>query len=374
MKKGYKKLLIFETIILFLLIINSFFLNVLDNYIKVIFLIGLIVIFKKIFGIEKDNHRYIRDVIFEILIFLLIFFLLYYLLGILIGFAKTDNYYTFKGIITIILPIILIIILKEYIRYSMIMKSEGSKLLIILTCILFIMFDITNSLYYNEFKTKYDYFIFVALTLLPSISTNITCSYLTYKVGYKPNIIYLSIIGLYQYLLPLIPNPNQYLSSIIQFILPISLVYRLNKFFNTSHDEDIERDYRKKHLLSFIVPTIFVITLVYFTSGYFKYYSIAIASGSMESVLSKGDIVIVEKIKTKEDLIEGNIIAYKYDGIIVVHRIVKIINDKEKIYIYTKGDANKNIDNYIVEKRYVIGNVKFKIPFIGLPTVWLNEL
>ena len=49
-------------------------------------------------------------------------------------------------------------------------------------------------------------------------------------------------------------------------------------------------------------------------------------------------------------------------------------NDKEKIYIYTKGDANKNIDNYIVEKRYVIGNVKFKIPYIGLPTVWLNEL
>lgn len=375
MKRGYKKLLIFETVILFLLIINSFFLNILDNYQKVFFLILLIIIFKKIFGIEKDNHRYIKDVIFELVIFLFIFFILYYLLGIFISFIKINNYYTFKGITNVIIPIILIIILKEYLRYSMIMKSEGNNLLIIVTCILFIFLDITNPIYYNDFKTKYDYFIFIALTLFPTISTNIVCSYISYKVGYKPNIVYLLIVNLYQYLLPIIPNPNQYLSSIIQFLLPISLIYRLNKFFKLSHDEDIERNYHKKHIVSLLLPTMFIIILIYFSSGYFKYYSIAIASGSMEKVLSKGDIVIVEKInKNYQELKKGNIIAYKYDGVIVVHRIVKIIKDKEKIYIYTKGDANKNIDNYFIEEKNVIGTVKFKIPYIGLPTVWLNEL
>ena len=60
MKKGYKKLLIIQSIILLILLINSFFLNILDNYIKIIFLLLVIVILKKNIGIERDNHRYIN--------------------------------------------------------------------------------------------------------------------------------------------------------------------------------------------------------------------------------------------------------------------------------------------------------------------------
>ena len=375
MKKGYKKLLIIQSIILLILLINSFFLNILDNYIKIIFLLLVIVILKKNIGIERDNHRYTKDIIFEILIFLLVFFIIYYLLGIIIGFAKTENYYTINGIIKFIIPIILIVILKEYLRYSMIMKAEGSLLLVITTIILFILFDSSNAIFYNSLKTKYDLFSLFSLTLLPAISTNIICSYLVYKVGYKPSIVYLLIIELYQYLIPIVPNPNEYLSSVIKFLLPIYLLHILNKFYKQNHEEELNRDYKKKNILSILMPTFLISILVYFSSGYFKYYSIAIASGSMEKVLSKGDVVIVEKIKDDyKSLKEGNIIAYKYEGIIVVHRIEKIIKNKNKLKIYTKGDANKNIDNYVVEEEYVIGKVKFKVPLIGLPTVWLNEL
>ena len=375
MKTGYKKLLIIQSIILLILLINSFFLNILDNYIKIIFLLLVIVIFKKNIGIERDNHRYTKDIIFEILIFLLVFFIIYYLLGIIIGFAKTENYYTINGIIKFIIPIILIVILKEYLRYSMIMKAEGSLLLVITTIILFILFDSSNAIFYNSLKTKYDLFSLFSLTLLPVISTNIICSYLVYKVGYKPSIVYLLIIELYQYLIPIVPNPNEYLSSVIKFLLPIYLLHILNKFYKQNHEEELNRDYKKKNILSILMPTFLISILVYFSSGYFKYYSIAIASGSMEKVLSKGDVVIVEKIKDDyKSLKEGNIIAYKYEGIIVVHRIEKIIKNKNKLKIYTKGDANKNIDNYVVEEEYVIGKVKFKVPLIGLPTVWLNEL
>ena len=162
MKKGYKKLLIFEFIIFIILILNSFVWNILENYTTILFLIISIIIFKKIFGIEKDKHRYIKDIIFEIVIFLLIFFLLYYLSGIIIGFARTDNYYNLNGIIKFIIPVTIIIVLKEYLRYSVIMKSEGSKLVTIITCILFILLDITNAIYYNEFLTKYEVFIFIA--------------------------------------------------------------------------------------------------------------------------------------------------------------------------------------------------------------------
>lgn len=375
MKRGYKKLLIFQLIMFFILILNSFIHNILGNYSTIIFLILTIIIFKLFFGIEKDRHRFTKDIIFDVIIFLLIFFLIYYLSGLIIGFARTDNYYTLNGIKTFIIPIIITIILKEFLRYQVIMKSEGNKILMILSCILFIFLDVTNPIFYNGFSSKYDTFIFFALTLLPAISTNIVCSYLTFKVGYKPNILYLLVMNLYQYLLPLVPNPNEYIASIVRFLLPILLGYKLSGFFNLTADQEIDRNYNKTSAWSLIVPTILVAVLVYFTSGYFHYYAVAIASGSMEKAISKGDIVVIEKIDKQYDKLEkGQVIAYTYHGVLVVHRIVNIIEDKGEYYVYTKGDANAKEDNYVVEQDTIMGTVEFVIPYLGLPTVWLNEM
>ena len=375
MKRGYKKLLIFQLIMFFILILNSFIHNILGNYSTIVFLILTIIIFKLFFGIEKDRHRFTKDIIFDVIIFLLIFFLIYYLSGLIIGFARTDNYYTLNGIKTFIIPIIITIILKEFLRYQVIMKSEGNKILMILSCILFIFLDVTNPIFYNGFSSKYDTFIFFALTLLPAISTNIVCSYLTFKVGYKPNILYLLVMNLYQYLLPLVPNPNEYIASIVRFLLPILLGYKLSGFFNLTADQEIDRNYNKTSAWSLIVPTILVAVLIYFTSGYFHYYAVAIASGSMEKAISKGDIVVIEKIDKQYDKLEkGQVIAYTYHGVLVVHRIVNIIEDKGEYYVYTKGDANAKEDNYVVEQDTIMGTVEFVIPYLGLPTVWLNEM
>ena len=43
-------------------------------------------------------------------------------------------------------------------------------------------------------------------------------------------------------------------------------------------------------------------------------------------------------------------------------------------YFYTKGDANKEKDNYIVYSDTILGLVDNKIPLIGYFAVWLNEL
>ena len=375
MKKSHQKLLIFESLILIILLLNSFIWNILETYSKIIFLLIITIILKKLLGLEKDKHRYLKDILFDTIIFLLIYFLLYYLFGLIIGFAKTDNYYTLTNIFKFIIPTILTIIIKEFLRYSMIMKSEGNKFLLITTCILFIFFDLTTAIYYTNFQTKYESFIFIALTLLPTISTNISCSYITYKIGYKPPTFYLLITSLYQYLLPIIPNPNEYLAAIINFLLPIFYAFKINNFFNKETDEYIDRNYGKQHFSSLIIPTLIIIVLVYFTSGYFHYYAVAIASGSMEPKISKGDIVIIEQIEEKyEELVVGQVIAYKYNGIIVVHRLVNIIEENGKYYFYTKGDANTQQDNYPIEENMILGKVNVKIPYIGYPTVWLNEL
>lgn len=373
MKKSYKIMLIYQTIVFSILILNSFISNILGGYNFILFLLLLLVSFKFVFGFEKDRHRYTKDIIYEVLIIILVFFILYYLLGVIVGFAKT-NYLNSYGIKTFIIPLILIIILKEILRYMMIKKCEESSLLSIITILLFIFLDVTEAIYYHNFNSNYNVFIFIALSLLPAISSNIVCTCVTKQTGYKPIILYLLVTKLYSYLLPIIPNPSQYLIAIINFILPVILGYKIHNFLEKDKDTYIDRYYNKKRLKSLCLPVIITLIIIYFTSGYFKYYALAIASGSMNPKIKKGDIVIVEKIKDNYSKIkQKDIIAYEYNGTIIVHRVEKILDLNGVYYFYTKGDANSSLDNYAIEQSMIIGLVRMNISYIGWPTVWLNE-
>lgn len=375
MKKSHKKLLIFQGVIFLIFILNSFVSNILKEYNFVILLAVSLLGFKVFFGFERDRHRYTKDVIFDVIIFLLIFFSLFYLFGLVIGFAKTANYYNWYGVKEFILPLILSVVLKEILRYMMLRKSEGCSLLYITTYILFVFLDVTDALYYNNFESGYKTFIFIALTLLPALSSNLVCNYISIKSGYKPLLVYLLATRLYVYLIPIIPNPNEYITSIIHFLLPIFLGYRIYSFYQNEKDDYTDRDYNKKNIGALVLPTLLTVIMVYFTSGYFSYYAVAIASGSMEPKISKGDVVIIKKIESDYDSLEnGQIIAYRYNGVIVVHRIINIVNEEGKYYFYTQGDANANPDNYAITEDMVLGTINFWIPFVGLPTVWLNEM
>ncbi len=375
MKKGYKRLLIFQIVVIILLLLNSFVLSILRDYTMLVFILILIFLFKIFFGFEKDRHRYIKDIILDEFIFLLTFFLLYYLSGLIFSFARTTNYYTIKRMFDYVLPLVLSILAKEYFRYEMLQKSEGNKLLIVLSVILFILVDITNPIYYGSFNSNYQFFVFIALTVLPAISENLALTYINTKVGYKPGMIYLLVTKLYQILLPIVPNPNEYVVSVIRLILPCIFAYRVYSFFKKDKDERIDRDYNKKRFGSLIIPTLIVVFLVYITSGYFHYHAVAIASGSMVPNIRKGDVVVIEKLDGKfDDLKVGQVVAYKYGKVIIVHRLINIVKVENEYYFYTKGDANADADNWPVTEDMMIGTVNIKVPFIGLPTVWLNEL
>ena len=127
-------------------------------------------------------------------------------------------------------------------------------------------------------------------------------------------------------------------------------------------------------MIPLIVPTLIVIALVYFTSGYFSYHAVAIATGSMTPNINKGDVVVIEKNVNFNDVEIGQVIAHRKGNIIVVHRLIKKVEVEGSYYLYTKGDANDSPDNYEITKDMYVGVVNIKIPFIGYPTVWLNSL
>ena len=310
----------------------------------------------------------------------MVFLILYYLFGIIIGFAESNNYLTLYGLTVFIIPTILKIVFKEHLRNSLLTKSGNNKFLIVYSVILFIMIDILPAISILKMTDAHEVFIFTALVLLPSITVNIFATYVNIKVGYMPVIICLLIISLYQYVIPIIPNPSEYLKSIIDFILPILVLFKVRKIVNeySDKDEEIDRNYRRSAVIMLIIPITLTIIVVYFVSGYFRYYALAIASGSMHPVFDRGSVVITEQVKDKYDnynkLKEGEIIAFKADKIIVVHRIIRIVNIGDEVYYYTKGDANEEEDNYLIKKENIIGIVRFKIPYIGYPTVLFSEI
>ena len=106
MKRGYKRLLVFSIILIVILLINTFVINFLSSYVMVLFLGVLIYYFKVRFILEKDNHRHMKDIFFELFLYVMLFFILFYLLGLIVGLSKTPNYYSVLALKSIIIPLV----------------------------------------------------------------------------------------------------------------------------------------------------------------------------------------------------------------------------------------------------------------------------
>ncbi len=373
MKKSYFKLTLFSLTLIILFLVNSFIFHFLTQNLFNIFLLFLIGITYFVFGFEKDRHRYQKDIILELTILMISFFLLYYLVGIFIGFAKTSNYFNISSLKNIIIPIIFYHVEKEFLRYQLLRKTSLSKALTALIILLFILMDSVIPVSSHSFGFTREIFLVFALNIMPSITENIFCTFLSKNFGYLPSIFYLLVMQLSQYFLPIIPNPNEYLYSIIFFLYPLVMMRLVKNYLKISKTENTSLDYSKGkyYFLGYGFAIIILTILVYFVSGYFRYYTIAIASGSMENTIFKGDVVVIDKEYQTID--KNDILAYQYENKVVVHRVYKMIDTGSEKFIYTKGDANSNFDQYKVTEDMIMGVVKVKIPLIGYPTVLLNE-
>ena len=70
----------------------------------------------------------------------------------------------------------------------------------------------------------------------------------------------------------------------------------------------------------------------------------------------------------------GQVIIFEKNKTITVHRVVDLeIIDGVARY-YTKGDANKDADAGYVTDAEIVGVTNFKIPYIGMPTLWLGDI
>jgi len=105
-----------------------------------------------------------------------------------------------------------------------------------------------------------------------------------------------------------------------------------------------------------------------------------VVSGSMEPVMYRGDIVIIDKNPSAINV--GDIVVYNavWFNQPVIHRVIKIQNTTDGPLYTIKGDNNPAPDPYLVKKDQIIskvvtiGNRPVIIPKVGYITIWIRGL
>lgn len=377
MKKGFNKILILEIILLIFLLFNSFVFKIANMYVISGIMLPFLILMIVLNGFEKDNYRYKKDVLLNIIIFLLMYYFITYFLGLFSGFVKSSYSLSFINIIKNTFPVIALILISELMRYVLFNKTKRNLPCLIIGCLLFVMVDVNAMVHIYDVKTALGITKMICLVVFPSITKNIFLTYLTMKVGYKNGIIYRLITELSTYLLPIFPDFGEYINVLLKTVLPIAIMARLNNMFNYYSVRKIrDSRYNSRKLILYSVITFALLTIVLLTSGLFTYQALTIGSGSMSPAIEKGDVIILKSMKNEETrkIKKGDVLVYNHDNKIIVHRVIKKSNNGETISFKTKGDYNNAKDSWAVKQEDVIGIVKFRIRWVGMPTVALNEL
>src|SRR5690348_7061448 len=95
-----------------------------------------------------------------------------------------------------------------------------------------------------------------------------------------------------------------------------------------------------------------------------------VMSGSMAPGILPGDVVLTQPA-TATQLRPGQVVLVRdpaHPGRLLMHRLVERRPDGSLV---TKGDANADADSTPVPADWVRGLPRLRLPFIGLPELWL---
>ena len=131
---------------------------------------------------------------------------------------------------------------------------------------------------------------------------------------------------------------------------------------------------KKKDIIVSIIICLIILIIVMLVSCQFKFGLLVIGSDSMFGTINKGDIILYERYDEDDKIETGDIIVFLYEDTKIVHRIEDQRLMGAEMRYYTKGDANIQKDDGYRKREDIIGKVKFRIPYIGYLTLWINNL
>ncbi len=374
MKKEQKLITLLAIITMYIVLVPTFILPFFSSYylhvINPIFWILMFILtyffYKEIYIRSKYNKHLGKIVFYVTLIFIVIFFLL----GLIFGFKISPVSHTFYEVIRNIISLVVVLLIEEYIRYYLINSLKNRTNIHILITLIFTIFDLVL---YFKLIGSISIYKFIFLLVVPNVLFNILCSFLAYKKSINSTFLIRGLPVLIYILVPVVPKVNWVVFATFEIIYCITAFTIINNNIRRLSIIENKIKVNKNKGIKFTILVIFTI-LVMFVIGVFNYVPISVASESMLPNIHVGDAVIYKKVNDSSDLRAGNIIVFVKKNIIIIHRIYSIKNINGERHIITKGDNNKEIDDWIVTDKDIIGIYKFKISYVGYPTALIHRL
>lgn len=313
-----------------------------------------------------------RQVLLITSVSVFLYYFIFFISGLHFEYVSSGRTLSLRLFALAILPIAIAIVTTELVRHRLL--SDNGKLTYALTFSIGVLSDIAifgGVMGINSINTLMDA---VGIAFFPAITANILHSYTSKKHGPAPALVYRLTTSLFKYVVPIEPNVSPAITALSLLVLPLLIL----AFTKLLFEKKKTRATKKPSKLGFILPTIIIIAcaaLAMLVSCQFRFGILIVGSPSMTGELNKGDAVVYERYD-KDELNIGDIIVFTKGGNNrrVIHRIVDIEPINAQNTYITKGDANDDVDSGYVTDSDIIGVIRFKVAYIGYPTIWLHDI
>ena len=311
-----------------------------------------------------------RTVLLILAVSALLYVVLLYLSGLKFGFLRSRELSAYP-VFKIVLPTVLIIVSTEIIRFVILaQRLKIATLLVYLSGIcadVLIYSRLVGAQRFTEFMEVF------ALYLLPGVTANLFYNYIAKRYGFLPNTAFRLITAVYAHFLPVIPAVPDALLAFVKILLPLVLLVFIDVLFEKKKRFATRRK-RKIRYVVYGTLLALMASLVMIISCQFKYGMLVIATESMTGEINKGDAVLYESADADDTFSVGDVIVFKRSNAKIVHRIIEVEKINGTTRYYTKGDANEGADYGYVTRGEIVGKVKYRLVYLGYPTLWLREL
>lgn len=292
----------------------------------------------------------------------------YYLLSVPFGVILQKN--TAIGLLTVVLPMAIIIGCSEVTRR--ILLAQKNKWINISTYITFVVLD-AMMLQQGQVLGNSDQLMdFVGMVLFPAITANILYTFVSARYGIVPVALYRLIMSCYAFVIPFKPAVPTALFAFLRMMLPLAVFLFLRILYERRRFT-ISKQNVYLQVATTSIAVILMSLWIMLISCKFHYGLLVIATESMTGSIDKGDAVIYEKYDG-ELIAEGQVIVFEKNGVVVIHRVIRIENVDDELRYYTKGDANSEEDLNYVTKNEIVGLTDVTIKYLGYPTLWMRDI
>ena len=211
----------------------------------------------------------------------------------------------------------------------------------------------------------------VGLVFFSAVTANLLYHFLSRRYGASPVVVYRLIVTLFPYVFNRAPRLPASLYSFAKVIFPLLVML----FIGALYDQKRRYAAVKKNKWTYaitVVVAVAMVSVIMLISCQFRYGLLVVGSESMTGEINKGDAVLYE---TYDDqlIVKGQVIVFRKNNSLLIHRVVDIENIDGITRYYTKGDANAENDSGYITEADIVGVTAVKIPYIGYPTIWVRN-